>query len=71
MDDKQKIAIKTALADLIGSLQAKNDLDFFSHDWKGHLQSINDLVEAFPELTNDYVDEVNKLEENELEEQEQ
>jgi hypothetical protein len=53
------------LADLIGSLQAKNDLDFFSHDWKGHLQSINDLVEAFPELTKDYVDEVNKLEEQE------
>jgi hypothetical protein len=65
MDDKQKIAIKTALADLISSLQAKNNLDFFSHDWKGHLESINDLMEAFPELTNDYVDEVNKLEEQE------
>lgn len=65
MDDKQKIAIKTALADLIGSLQAKNNLDFFSHDWKGHLESINDLMEAFPELTNDCVDEVNKLEEQE------
>jgi len=67
MDDKQKLAIKTALADLIGSLQAKNDLDFFVHDWKGHLQSINDLVEAFPELTNDYVDQFKELEEEENE----
>lgn len=65
MNDKQKLAIKTALADLIGSLQAKNDLDFFVHDWKGHLQSINDLVEAFPELTTDYVDQFKELEEEE------
>lgn len=65
MDDKQKLAIKTALADLIGSLQAKRDLDFFAHDWKAHLQSIHDLVEAFPDLTKDYVDEFNELEEEE------
>lgn len=67
MNDKQKLAIRTALADLIDSLQAKNDLNFFVHDWEGHLQSINDLVEAFPDLTNDYVDEFKKLEEKENE----
>ena len=71
LSKQQEVAIKCAIADLIGSMQAKNNLDFHSHDWKAHLQSINDLMEAFPELTKDYVDEVNKLEENELEEQEQ
>lgn len=50
MNDEQKLAIKCAFADLCGSLQAFQQLDMHSHDWRAHQQSIEDLMDAFHEL---------------------
>ena len=45
-------AIRCACADLIGSLEGKNkSLD---HDWKGHKQSIAELMAAFPDVLSDF-----------------
>lgn len=61
LSKQQEVAIKCAIADLIGSLQAKNDLDFFSHDWEAHLETISDIVDAFPELCKDYKEQIVEL----------
>lgn len=53
MTDEQKTAIKCAYCDLIGALEARNGLDINSHDWKAHLESIQDLEKAFDFLDPD------------------
>ena len=53
MNEKQKMAIRCALLDLIGSLEAKEQNDIHAHDWRGHEMSIEDLENAFPEIVSD------------------
>ena len=50
LNDRQKIAIRCAFADLLGSMEAYLDGDSHSHYWKEHLQSLKDLQEAFPDM---------------------
>jgi hypothetical protein len=47
MTEEQKNAIRCAYADLVGALQARNQLDIEVHDWKSHLVTIEELEEAF------------------------
>lgn len=58
MNEKQITAIKCAYLDLIGALEARNNLDMESHDWKAHLESIQDLEREFnfidPDLRPDF-----------------
>ncbi len=46
----QKLAIKCAYADLLGSLQAFEQMDSSSHDWDAHKLSLQDLEDQFPDL---------------------
>jgi hypothetical protein len=50
MNQEQQLAIRCACADLIGALQAKNQMDIEVHDWKAHLLTIEELIETFPFL---------------------
>jgi hypothetical protein len=61
LSKQQEVAIKCAIADLIGSMQAKNNLDFHSHDWKAHRNTIDELADAFPELCGDYKKQIVEL----------
>ena len=61
LSKQQEFAIKCAIADLIGSMKAKNNLDFGSHDWKAHLTTIDELADAFSELCGDYIQQINDL----------
>lgn len=47
----QMLALRCACADLIGSLQARNQNDVELHDWNAHSQTINDLINAFDFLS--------------------
>jgi len=47
MTQEQIDAIKCAYADLVGALQARNQMDIEVHDWKAHLLSIEELENAF------------------------
>jgi hypothetical protein len=47
MTEEQKNVIRCAYADLVGALQARNQLDIEVHDWKSHLLTIEELEEAF------------------------
>ena len=47
MTEQQITAIKCALADLQGSLQAFQQSDMYAHDWEAHQQSIDDLLNEF------------------------
>ncbi len=47
MTEKQLSAVRCALADLCGALQAFNQNDIHIHDWRAHQQSITELAEAF------------------------
>ncbi len=47
MTEKQLSAVRCALADLCGSLQACNQQDIYAHDWQAHQQSIEELAKAF------------------------
>jgi hypothetical protein len=47
MTEEQKNAIRCAYADLVGALQARNQLDIEVHDWKSHLVTIEELEQAF------------------------
>lgn len=60
MNDKQKIAIRCAFADLCGAMQAYLQIDIHSHDWKRHEVTIWEMKEAFdflPDLPSDLMDE--------------
>lgn len=50
LNNNQQIAIKCALADLLGALLAYEQSDIYTHDWRAHQQSIDDLLDAFPFL---------------------
>ena len=50
MNHDQKLAVTCAFADLCGALQAFQQLDIHAHDWRAHQQSIEDLMDAFPNL---------------------
>lgn len=60
MTDKQKQTIRCAYADLVGAYQAMQQQDYLVHDWKAHLISINEMVEAFPDVITDVVTLENK-----------
>lgn len=62
MNKKQKSAVLCAFADLIGSAQAYMQDDIYAHDWSGHMDSIIELAEAFPNLCCDFTDTIDKLE---------
>ena len=47
MTEKQLSAVRCALADLCGALQAFGQNDIHIHDWRAHQQSIAELAEAF------------------------
>lgn len=47
MTEEQITTIKCAYADLVGALQARNQLDIEVHDWKSHLATIEELENAF------------------------
>ena len=51
MTKQQELAIACALADLQGALQAYEQGDIHVHDWRAHQQSIDDLLDAFPFLS--------------------
>lgn len=40
-------AARCALADLEGSLQAREQMDIYAHDWDSHQQSIDELNDVF------------------------
>lgn len=44
-------ALKCALADLEGSLQAHNQTDWYAHDWEAHQQSIDEARAAIDKAT--------------------
>jgi hypothetical protein len=45
--NKQHWAVRCALSDLIGALQAHEEPHFHVHDWEAHKTTINDLADAF------------------------
>ena len=47
MNEQQKTIIRCAFADLCGAMQAHLNLDTNSHDWKAHLETISEMVQAF------------------------
>lgn len=47
MTEQQILAIKCAYADLVGALQARDQMDIEVHDWKSHYQTIIDLENTF------------------------
>jgi hypothetical protein len=47
MTEDQISAIKCAYNDLVGALQARNQCDMESHDWKAHMLTISELEAAF------------------------
>ena len=50
MTNAQTQAIRCAHADLVGALQAHEQMDRMAHDWKAHRTSILELEQAFPEV---------------------
>lgn len=55
---EQETAVRCAHADLIGALQAHQQMDRMAHDWGAHLDTIVGLELAFPDLIRDkYVKE--------------
>lgn len=67
MTKKQQISIRCACADLLGSIQAHRQLDPFVHDWESHLLSIQELIETFPFLEQEFGHRLQELEENDNE----
>lgn len=47
LNEKQKLAIIFAYADLVGALQAHNLDDSSFHDWRGHKNTIEVIEEVF------------------------
>lgn len=53
MNKAQETALRCAYADLLGALQAFQQLDIHAHDWKAHELTLQELAEAFPFLDAD------------------
>ena len=47
LTSKQLVAIRCAIADLIGAAQARQQQDIEVHDWDSHKQTIEDLITIF------------------------
>ena len=47
MTDAQKLAVRCAFADLCGVMQAYLNQDIHAHDWKAHIQTLDEMKEAF------------------------
>jgi hypothetical protein len=62
MTKKQQISIRCACADLLGAIQAHRQLDPFVHDWESHLLTIQELMETFPFLDNEFGHKLQELE---------
>lgn len=60
MTQEQQLAIRCACADLIGALQARNQMDVEVHDWKAHISTIEELIETFPFLK-DFKSDLKKI----------
>jgi len=52
MTNEQQKAIQYACADLLSSLEARNNVRMDDHDWGGHIKTINRLINAYPFLSN-------------------
>lgn len=50
MNKTQQQAILTAYLDLKGALECHDSQDWYSHDWRSHAESIEDLESAFPAI---------------------
>lgn len=50
LTDDQAFAIRCAVADLVGGIQAAEEGDIHAHDWDGDRDTISDLLSAFPDL---------------------
>lgn len=50
MNQNQIDAIRCAFADLMGAMQAMQQNDIHSHDWKAHALTLDELAQAFPFL---------------------
>ena len=63
MTESQISAIRRAYTDLVGALQARDQLDVEVHDWEAHALSIQELAEQFPDILetqkNDYENTTN------------
>lgn len=56
MTKEQIQAVKCAYADLTGAYQSCiEQSDIYAHDWDAHLETINDLLDAFDFLQDDPV----------------
>lgn len=49
----QMQAVRCAHADLVGALQAHEQMDRVAHDWGAHLDTIVEVELAFPDLIRD------------------
>jgi len=47
MNDITIAVIKAAYADLVGALQARNQMDLENHDWKAHMLTIEEMEAEF------------------------
>jgi sulfur relay (sulfurtransferase) DsrC/TusE family protein len=50
LNDKKKIAIRCAFEDLVGAYQAYEQNDIDVHYWKDHWNTIQYLIQYFPEF---------------------
>ncbi len=57
----QQQAVRCAIVDLIGSLREWQQGDARQHDWRGHLQTIEDLAAVFPSLGSEFNNEIDTL----------
>lgn len=47
LNETEMNALRCAFADLIGAVQAYKQGDYTAHDWKAHIQTIEELKAAF------------------------
>jgi hypothetical protein len=50
LNESEMTALRCAFADLIGAVQAYKQGDYTAHDWKAHIQTIEEMKAAFPFL---------------------
>ena len=55
MTKLQTSVIRCAYADLLGAYQANQSQPNYDHDWDAHLQTIEEMEEAFPEILGDLI----------------
>lgn len=53
---EQELVIACAYADLVGAYQAMAQQDHSVHDWSAHKETIEELVDYFPDLIKDPVE---------------